>query len=303
MNRILRMTLLASLAFVAVGCDDDDDMMAPAAVDLVATAEAAGTFNTLVAALEAAGLRATLETGGPYTVFAPTDAAFDALPAGTVDALLADPAALSEILLYHVADGSLGSGDVAATPLVVTLNGQALSIGAGPTVDGAAITAADVDASNGVIHIVDAVLLPADETIVDIAAANADFSTLVDVLDSAGLLPTVSGDGPFTVFAPTNDAFAALPQEDLDYIVNNMDVLVDVLTYHVVAGRVFSTDVVGLSSATALNGDDIAVMVDGSTVMLNSATVTATDVQGTNGIIHIIDEVLLPPDLELPSSS
>ena len=303
MNRILRMTLLASLAFVAVGCDDDDDMMTPAAVDLVATAEAAGTFNTLVAALEAAGLRATLETGGPYTVFAPTDAAFDALPAGTVDALLADPAALSEILLYHVADGSLASGDVAATPLVVTLNGQALSIGAGPTVDGAAITAADVDASNGVIHIVDAVLLPADETIVDIAAANADFSTLVDVLDSAGLLPTVSGDGPFTVFAPTNDAFAALPQEDLDYIVNNMDVLVDVLTYHVVAGRVFSTDVVGLSSATALNGDDITVMVDGSTVMLNSATVTATDVQGTNGIIHIIDEVLLPPDLELPSSS
>ncbi len=295
--------MVASLAFAAAACDDDEDMMTPQAVDLVATAEAAGSFNTLVAALEAAGLRATLESGGPYTVFAPTDAAFDALPAGTVDALLADPPALSEILLYHVAEGIIGSGDVASTPLIPTLNGQAVAVGAGPTIDGAAITMADVDASNGVIHVIDQVLLPVDETITDIAAANADFSTLVSVLESAGLMATVSGDGPFTVFAPTNAAFDALPQEDLDYIVNNMDVLVDVLTYHVVAGRVFSTDVVGLSSATALNGDDIAVTVDGSTVMMNSATVTALDIQGTNGIIHIVDQVLLPPGLELPSSS
>lgn len=303
MNRLLRFTLTAALAFVAVGCDDDDDMMTPTAVDIVATAEGAGTFNTLVAALDAAGLRSTLETGGPYTVFAPTDAAFDALPAGTVDALLADIPALTEILLYHVADGSLASGDVSSTPLIVTLNGQALAIGAGPTVDGASITTADVEASNGVIHIVDEVLLPAEETIADIAAANTDFTTLVGVLDAAGLLPTVSGDGPFTVFAPTNAAFDALPEEDLDYIVNDMDILVDVLTYHVLGARVFSTDVVGLTSATALNGDDITISVDGSTVMLNSATVTATDIQGSNGIIHIIDEVLLPPDLVLPSSS
>lgn len=302
MNRFTRWSLLAAMAFVMVGCDDDE-MMSPTTVDIVATAESAGSFNTLVAALEAADLRTTLETAGPFTVFAPTDAAFDALPAGTVDALLADPAALSEILLYHVAEGTLGSGDVASTPLVVTLNGQALTIGAGPTVDGAAITTADIEASNGVIHVVDAVLLPVDETIADIAAANVDFSTLVDVLDAAGLLPTVSGEGPFTVFAPTNAAFEALPQEDLDYIVNNMDVLVDVLTYHVLAGRAFSTDVVGLTSATPLNGDEITITVDGSTVLLNTATVTATDIQGSNGIIHIIDEVLLPPNLELPSSS
>jgi len=295
--------MLVSLAFVATACDDDDDMTTPQAVDLVATAEAAGTFNTLVAALEAAGLRTTLESGGPYTVFAPTDAAFDALPAGTVDALLADPPALSEILLYHVAEGTLESADVGSTPLIATLNGQAVSVGAGPTIDGAGITAADVDASNGVIHVIDQVLLPVEENITDIAAANSDFSTLVGVLETAGLLATVAGDGPFTVFAPTNAAFDALPQEDLDYIVNNMEVLVDVLTYHVLTGRVFSTDVVGLSSATALNGDDIAITVDGSTVMLNSATVTATDVQGTNGIIHIVDQVLLPPGLELPSSS
>ncbi|MBT8211871.1 MAG: fasciclin domain-containing protein, partial [Acidimicrobiia bacterium] len=172
MNRIARLTLMATLAFVAVGCDDDDDMMTPAAVDIVATAEAAGSFNTLVAALDAAGLRTTLETGGPFTVFAPTDAAFDALPAGTVDALLADPDALAEILLFHVAEGSLASGDVASTPLIVTLNGQALMIDAGPTVNGAVITSADIDASNGVIHVIDAVLLPAEETITDIAAAN-----------------------------------------------------------------------------------------------------------------------------------
>lgn len=300
---IARMALLCGLAATAVACDDDDDnggMMVPDAVNIVATAEAAGSFNTLVAAVEAASLRATLESGGPFTVFAPTDAAFDALPDGTVDALLADPPALAQILQYHVIDGTLASGDVASRTLIPTLNGQAVTVGDGVTIDGASIVTADVEASNGVIHIIDEVLLPVEETIVEIAAANADFSTLVSLLDMAELVETLSGEGPFTVFAPTDAAFDALPEEDRDAIVNDMDLLIEVLTYHVVEGRVFSPDVVALSSATTLNGNDVTISVDGGSVLLNdNSTVTTTDVQGTNGVIHIIDQVLLPPDLEL----
>lgn len=298
MNSITRTLLLCGLA-AAVACDDDE-VTTPDAVDIVATAEAAGSFNTLVAALEAASLRTTLATGGPYTVFAPTDAAFDALPEGTVDALLADPPALAEILRYHVAAGDLGSGDVADLALVPTLNGQALTVGAGVTIDGASITTADVDASNGVIHVVDEVLLPVTENLAQIAAANPDFTTLVGVLETADLLETVGGPGPFTVFAPTDAAFEALPEEDREAIVNDMELLTRVLTYHVVAGRVFSPEVVTLSSATTLNGNDVSISVNGGTVLVNDATVTATDVQGTNGVIHVIDRVLLPPDLELP---
>ena len=296
-----RWTALAAFAVLAGACDDDDGgMMEPTAVDLVATAEAAGSFNTLLAALDAAGLRNTLATGGPFTVFAPTDDAFNALPAGTVDALLADPPALAEILLYHVVEGDLRSGTVASSSFIPTLNGQAVTVGAGATIDGAAILSADVEASNGVIHVIDQVLLPSDENIVEIAAGNGAFNTLVTAVGLADLVSTLEGDGPFTVFAPTDDAFAAVPSETLDAILDDVDLLTQVLTYHVVSGRVLSSDVVGLTSATTLNGNDVSVAFDGTTVSIDDATVTATDIQGTNGVIHVIDSVLLPPDLELP---
>ncbi|MGI9628956.1 MAG: fasciclin domain-containing protein [Longimicrobiales bacterium] len=306
MNRrmLLRCSLLALAPFGALACGDDTptEMMDPAPVDLVATAEGAGTFTTLVAALEATDLRTTLETGGPFTVFAPTDAAFAALPAGTLDALLADPPALAEILLYHVVDGDLASTDVAAATLIPTLNGQAMTVDgtSGLTVDGAAIVTADIAASNGTIHVIDAVILPSTDDIVDIAVGDAAFSTLVSALGLADLVTTLQGDGPFTVFAPTDAAFSNIPSDDLDAILADTDLLTEVLTYHVVSGRVLSTDVVGLSSATTLNGEDVTITVDGGTVMIDGATVTATDVQGTNGVVHIIDQVLLPPGFVIP---
>lgn len=292
----------AALVF-GTACDDDSTTpVTPEAVDLVSTAEAAGTFNTLIAALEATDLRVTLETGGPFTVFAPTDAAFDALPAGTLEALLADPDALAEILLYHVVDGALGSSGVASSSLIPTLNGQAVTIAqdGSLTVDGAGIVAADVSATNGVIHIIDQVLLPVDHDVVEIAVADDTFSTLVFALGEASLVSTLQADGPFTVFAPTNAAFEAVPADTLNAILADVDLLTQVLTYHVVAGRVLSPDVVALSEAETLNGGAIAISVDGATVRVDDATVIQTDVQGTNGVIHIIDHVLLPPDLVIP---
>ncbi len=134
------------------------------------------------------------------------------------------------------------------------------------------------------------------ETIVDIAAGNPDFSTLVAALKAADLVDTLSGDGPFTVFAPTNDAFAKLPEGTVESLLKpgNKDKLTAILTYHVAAGSVPAAEVVKLNSATTVQGSDVTVTVNGSKVAVNDANVVATDIKGSNGIIHVIDSVLLP---------
>ncbi len=132
-------------------------------------------------------------------------------------------------------------------------------------------------------------------TIVDIAAGNPDFSTLVAAVKAAGLVETLSGDGPFTVFAPTNEAFAKLPEGKVDALLANIPTLKKILTYHVVAGKVMAADVVGLDSATTVQGDDVKIaVVDGNVKLNDSAMVTATDLEASNGVIHVIDTVLIP---------
>ena len=139
-------------------------------------------------------------------------------------------------------------------------------------------------------------LLPPQEvgSIVDIAAADGRFQTLVAALEAAGLVDTLSGDGPFTVFAPTDDAFAALPAGTVETLLGDIPTLTDILLYHVVSGNVMAADVVTLDSATTLQGDDLSVSVDGDTVRINDARVLITDIQAANGTIHVIDSVLIP---------
>ena len=173
-------------------------------------------FQTLAAALKAAGLAETLADQGPFTVFAPTDDAFAKLPAGAIDALLNDIPALTEILLYHVVQGNVMAADVVTLDSATTLQGGDLSINVdGDTVriNDARVVIADIQAANGTIHVIDSVLIPPQEvgSIVDIAAGDGRFQTLVAALQAAGLADTLSGEGPFTVFAPTDDAFAKLP--------------------------------------------------------------------------------------------
>jgi uncharacterized surface protein with fasciclin (FAS1) repeats len=132
-------------------------------------------------------------------------------------------------------------------------------------------------------------------TIVDVAAAAGDFTTLLAAVEAAGLVDTLQGDGPFTVFAPTDAAFAALPAGTVEGLLADIPALTDILLYHVVPGRVPAADVVGLSSATTVQGSDIAITVNGSSVMVNDANVIATDVDASNGVIHVIDAVILPP--------
>ena len=133
------------------------------------------------------------------------------------------------------------------------------------------------------------------KTIVDVAAGNPDFSTLVTAIKAAGLVETLSGDGPFTVFAPTNAAFAKLPEGTLESLLADIPELKKVLTYHVVAGKVMAADVTGMKSAATVQGDDVTIaVVDGSVKLNDAATVTATDIEASNGVIHVIDSVLLP---------
>jgi uncharacterized surface protein with fasciclin (FAS1) repeats len=267
-------------------------------MNIVETAVAAGQFNTLASLLTSAGLVETLQGDGPFTVFAPTDEAFAKVPKATLDALGKDPDALKSVLLYHVVDGKVMAEKVVTLESAKTLQGGSVSVSAsdaGVSINNAKVTKADVKASNGVIHVIDTVLIPTD--IVDIASSNADFSTLTSLLTSAGLVETLQSEGPFTVFAPTNAAFAKVPKATMDALAADPALLKKVLTYHVVSGRVTAGDVVKLTSAKSVQGEDIKIAAGAQGVTVNNAKVTKTDIKGSNGIIHVIDTVILPPSI------
>lgn len=266
------------------------------------TAAKAGTFTTLLKAAEAAGLAQTLGADGSLTVFAPSDDAFAKLPAGTVPALLKDPDRLRAVLLYHIVDGTVDSSAVAGLKTAKSLMGQPLSIDSskGVMIDAAKVTKADIRCSNGVIHVVDSVLLPKD--IVDLAASADGFGTLVAAVKAAGLVETLKGNGPFTVFAPTDAAFQKLPEGTVESLLKpeNKQKLAAILTYHVVPGLVTAEQVVSLKTAKTVNGASLPIAVEkGGTgapagVKVGAANVTQTDLMALNGVIHVIDTVLVP---------
>jgi len=280
--------------------------------DIVDTAIGAPDFDTLVAAVVAAGLVDTLKSPGPFTVFAPTDAAFAALPDGVLDKLLANPDILAKVLLYHVVPGEV----LAST--VVTLDGQEVATAQGQKVsisvnngdvkvNDANVVATDVLCTNGVIHVIDKVLVP-EWDIVDAAILNDDFNTLVAALVAADLVSALQGAGPFTVFAPTDDAFAALLAA-LDITAGELlasDDLANILLYHVVSGEYKAGILFDGMVLEALNGGKLLISI--SSVMVNDANVIAADVETTNGVIHVIDAVLIPAedvgdgDVDLPQT-
>lgn len=269
---------------------------------IVETAVAAGQFNTLVAAVKAAGLADELSGTGPFTVFAPTDEAFAKLPEGTVEALLEDTGKLANILLYHVVSGKVMAADVGGITSADTLLGQpaAVSTKGGVTIAGAKVVKTDIECSNGVIHVIDTVMMP--KNIVDVAAGAGSFGTLLKAAQAAGLAETLANDGPFTVFAPTDEAFAKLPAGTVAELLKpeNKEKLAAILKHHVVAGKVMAADAVKLTEASAIDGMALPIAVkkasDGSVsaVHVGGATVTATDIVALNGVIHVVDTVILP---------
>jgi transforming growth factor-beta-induced protein len=270
------------------------------ASDIVDTAVAAGSFKTLAAALKAAGLVDALKGKGPFTVFAPTDEAFAKLPAGTVETLLKpeNKARLASILTYHVVSGEVPASAV-KTGSVATLDGQRIDLVAKDgkvTVDGATVTKADIKCSNGVIHVIDTVIIPSDKDIVETAVAAGQFKTLATLLDKAGLVDALKGAGPFTVFAPTDEAFAKLPKETVDSLLKteNKDQLASILKFHVLSGRIFSDVAAKGATAATLQGQSITTKTEGSNVKVQNANVIKADLDTKNGVIHVIDTVILP---------
>ena len=269
---------------------------------IVETAASVKDFSTLVAAVKAAGLVDALNSPGPFTVFAPTNDAFAKLPKGTVESLLKpeNKEALVAILAYHVVPGRVTAEQVVKLTSAPTLEGQRLDIAVKDgtvTVDGATVTKTDINCSNGIVHQIDSVLLPVGDTIVEVASKNGSFKTLVAAAKAAGLVETLSGDGPFTVLAPTDEAFAKLPKGTVEALLlpENKDKLVAILTYHVIPGvAAYSDAVVGMDEVPTVQGSKIPVKVADSKVMLGNAQVIAVDVEASNGVIHVIDTVLIP---------
>ncbi|XOV94446.1 MAG: fasciclin domain-containing protein [Bacteroidota bacterium] len=303
--RKFNVSLLILLAMAAslltfTACNDDEGMddMGPED-DIIELAQGTSNLSTLVAAVQAADLVETLQGDGPFTVFAPTNDAFNNLPDGVLDYLLDNPTVLAGVLQYHVVSGKVLSTDL-TTGTVATLNGDIeVNVGSGVTINGTAnVVTADVEATNGVVHIINEVLipegfeLPVTDDIVELAQATSNLSTLVAAVTAADLVTTLQGDGPFTVFAPTNEAFSNLPDGVLDYLLDNPAELAEILQYHVVSGKVLSTDL-STGTVATLNGD-IDVDVSSGVVINGSATVVNADIEATNGVVHIIDEVLIP---------
>ena len=326
-RRLLLLTVSLTSALLA-GCGDGGNNSTPATTDLatappdlgaaiskdiVDTAVAAGQFSTLISAVQGAGLETTLRGAGPFTVFAPTDAAFQKLPDFLRTKLVSAPykTELGLILKYHVLSGKVKAADVlgkkqdVATVAQAKLNvdGNGGKVVLNGTVN---VTTADVLAKNGVIHVIDGVLLP---TLVDTAANYDDgtvkFSTLATAIQAAGLVDTLNGAGPFTVFAPTDAAFAALKtslgEAAYNALLANKAKLTRVLTYHVLAGTVYAKDVAS-GQVTTVETNKLTLTLDNGKVTIKDSTASAanvvfTDVPGRNGVIHVIDKVLVPPGL------
>jgi uncharacterized surface protein with fasciclin (FAS1) repeats len=317
MKKIRNLTLIAAFAL---------GISQAGAADIVDVVSKSRHFDTLTAAVKAAGLVDTLKSRGPFTVFAPTDEAFSMLPKGTLENLLKpeNKEMLKEILTYHVVPGRVTSCAVKSGE-VSTASGQHLRLTKrwGRVYAGMSrVIHPDIHVDNGIIHVVNRVIIPRKQytvlskssaststcnissgqstcdsigDIVDVAAGNKSFTTLVAAVKAAGLVETLKSDGPFTVFAPTDEAFAKLPAGTLESLLKpeNKKQLANILTYHVVSGKVMSEDVKS-GMVKMVNGQTAKLKVNKKGVRINKAKVIKTDVLTSNGVIHVIDTVILP---------
>ncbi len=317
----------ATVILVDVAADNGvihviDAVLTPPAVkgtptmNIVDTAVAAGDFGTLVTALQAAGLDATLaDETQSFTVFAPTDAAFAMIDPETLNLLIADTDALSSVLLQHVVSGEVNS--VTAYTLngssATTASGAAIPVAINTELDtltfgGATVQTTDIYTTNGIIHVIDTVVIADVElptppaSIVDVAVSNGSFTTLVAALQATGL-DTVLDDqeSTFTVFAPTDAAFALLGQDTIDELLADPDTLKDILLYHVISGSEILQDAAITVAQSESNKVDMAnerqtaLTLAGSTLYINKSAVSLADVMADNGVIHVVNQVILPP--------
>ena len=263
--------------------------------DIVATALTNAVFTELAGLAVDAGLVETLR-GGPFTVFAPTDSAFDKLPIDVLRAVQDNPDLLQTVLLHHVVAGTITPEQLAAGDLTTAAgNGDTLAV---TEVDGTYYVdgnevGSGVEATNGYVYVMSDVLVPALGDIIDVATTLPGFATLADLVTQAKLIDTLKSDGPFTVFAPTDGAFEALPKATLDAVLADPALLAKVLTYHVVEGKL-TTDVLVPGKLMTVAGVELTVTrVDGVTY-IDGNPILVQNVQATNGVIHVLGAVLVP---------
>ena len=332
MKKIAAYLSVAALSFTVIGCSDSASPTAPSPAagatsgtsnatlpSIAGVATGNANFSTLVAALSKAGLVSTFSGAGSFTVFAPTNAAFDAAAAALlgsgktgrdlVDAL--DVPTLTAVLKYHVVGDARNAQAVLSTSQLVMLDGNAAAIAqksGRAYINDAQIVTTDIQASNGIVHVIDAVILPpsvagaqrSSQTIAAIAAGNPNFSTLVAALARAGLVDTFNGQQVFTVFAPTNAAFDEAAKQ-LHYssgleLVQKLDIrtLTAVLTYHVIAGEQRAAAVVAADQLHMLSGVAADVSLRNGKAYIDDAEILSTDILASNGVIHVLGGVMLP---------
>ncbi|KAH3807841.1 transforming growth factor-beta-induced protein ig-h3-like [Dreissena polymorpha] len=267
----------------------------------------------LVKLVTQAGLADTLSSKGPFTVFGPTNDAFAKLPKSVLDLLMKNKQLLIEVLKYHVVSGSVYSSQLTnelTAPSLAPLSATAFvnirfniyNGGKLITADGSPVVLANQNASNGVIHVVNRVMWPLPFLNVPglITREQAQFSTLLTAVEKANLVATLSG-GPFTVFAPTNAAFAKIPADVLNKLLANITALTDVLTYHVISGTFWSASLSDGETPKTVEGKTVKISINAGKVSVNNANVQEADISVTNGVIHVIDTVLLPPSFNINS--
>jgi uncharacterized surface protein with fasciclin (FAS1) repeats len=308
-SMVLVFTAIALITFA--GCNDDDEVVPEPDQDLVEFIGTAPSLRILSGAIDVAGLTSTLKGPGPFTIFAPNNAAFEKLPKEVLQALLAHPALFADLLTYHVVSGSVKSTDLTSGSVMTLLDGESIEV----FISGGAVTlnstskviGPDYACTNGYVHIIDEVLFPEGfelpkNSIIGIAAGNPNLSTLVSALIMfPDLVSALGSDGTYTVFAPDNDAFAALleaiEQTSLDDIPES--VLRSILEYHVISTAVImSGDLTDGQTAEALSGEQLTVTVNNDGIFISDSKVTSPDIEASNGVIHIMENVMIPPSID-----
>jgi uncharacterized surface protein with fasciclin (FAS1) repeats len=259
-------------------------------------------LQSLELAIVTAGLDTSLNNNGPFTVFAPSDDVFAAIDSTQLQMLLANTDVLTAILANHVHLGTLMASDLTDGLSVSNLLGSNLTVtndGISIMIDDATIIFEDLVADNGVVHIIDMILIPNIDTtltVMDIIDNSPMHTTLSSAINAANLGEALSGDGPYTVFAPTNDAFDNLPAGTLDALLADLPQLTAILKHHVHGGLVMSADLTDGMTLSTLNDDQLSVSVNGLIYMIDLSTIIAEDLEASNGVVHIIDMVLIPSD-------
>jgi transforming growth factor-beta-induced protein len=282
---------------------------------IVQVAASNGQFKTLVNLLVVTGLDKALQSHEEFTVFAPTDEAFAKLPPETLAALLKPSGreTLANILKVHVVAGERSLGDIqrpAEGKPLKTLEGTTIRLtgnGLKPKIGNAQVVLANVQASNGIVHVIDDVLMPGakQDNIVETAKSAGMFNTLLAALTAADLAGVFTGDKPFTVLAPTDEAFAKVPQETLASLLmpENKETLVRILKYHVIAGSVSAKDAIGVAKANTLEGSPVNFQLKDGKLTVENSIVLKNDIIASNGVIHVIDTVLMPPSKDVSAKS